>query len=31
MTSIVNLATPDGKKGFTPSKVMLHNQGKLLV
>lgn len=28
MTSIVNIATPD-KKGFTPGKVMLHNQGAL--
>lgn len=26
MTSITNIATPDGKK-FTPNKVMLHNQG----
>lgn len=26
VTSIVNIATPD-KKGFTPGKVMLHNQG----
>lgn len=27
VTSIVNLSTPDGKKGFVPQKVMLHNQG----
>lgn len=27
MTSIVNIATPDKKKAFTPGKVMLHNQG----
>lgn len=29
MTSIVNIATPDQKKGFAPGKVMLHNQGRL--
>lgn len=28
MTSIVNIATPDQKKGFAPGKVMLHNQGR---
>ncbi|GAA5909052.1 hypothetical protein JCM5296_000602 [Sporobolomyces johnsonii] len=33
VTSIVNIATPDsaGKKGFTPGKVMLHNQDTSMI
>ncbi|KAK4049731.1 Vacuolar import and degradation protein 27 [Microbotryomycetes sp. JL221] len=31
VTSIVNLATPDGKKGFTPKKIMLHNQDTSMI
>ncbi|KAI5478971.1 hypothetical protein MNV49_004374 [Pseudohyphozyma bogoriensis] len=31
VTSIVGISTPDGKKGFTPSKVMLHNQDTSMI
>ncbi|GAA5865793.1 hypothetical protein JCM3774_003096 [Rhodotorula dairenensis] len=31
MTSIVNIATPDQKKGFAPGKVMLHNQDTSMI
>ncbi|SCV72685.1 BQ2448_4222 [Microbotryum intermedium] len=31
VTSIVNISTPDGKKGFTPHKVMLHNQDTSMI
>ncbi|KDE05752.1 hypothetical protein MVLG_03844 [Microbotryum lychnidis-dioicae p1A1 Lamole] len=31
VTSIVNISTPDGKKAFTPQKVMLHNQDTSMI
>jgi hypothetical protein len=31
LTSIVGIATPDGKKGFVPSKVMLHDQDTSMI